>query len=561
MKKIYFCLLLALIASASVFAQTTYLPLSADEYELLDRLETFSGELNPDFVSTLKPVSRKEAVAFLSLQNKSATFGQKSLSAIDQYQLSRALSISGEWIETADGDDGALDSKNPILKYFYQKQPDLLHVHMDNFFLVVNPVLYLQASYERNRDGLAYINLRGAEFRGRIGNRIGFYTMLGDNQEKLSSYMESWQSRNQAAPGNDYYAIRSGVNDIFTGRGYFDFNAVNDRLNVTFGYDKNFIGDGMRSLFLSDVGAAATFLRLRSKFWKLHYQNLFMELTSDYIRGYDRILPKKYATMHQLNGNITRWLNLGIFESTVFAQENKFNAGYLIPVIFYRTLAQAAGGTDKTALGLNFKAIALKKLQLYGQGYFNSINISGLGKGDWSNQYGIQLGLQYFDAFTLSNLDIRGEMNIVRPFTYATQDSVSNYTHYNQALAHPMEASFAEWIVIARYQPLKKLCVTTKGIIASRGTDSSSTVNFGGDIARNFDSRTTADHYGLISGTRLNSVYMNLNVAYEIRPNIFLEAGGTHLRGKYETGARMASSTILYGALRWNISRKEYDYF
>jgi len=551
------------MASACAFAQTTYLPLGTDEYHLLDRLEALSGELNPDFTSTLKPVSRKAAISFLNQLSKAHTFslGQSTLSEIDDYNLSRALSISGEWTETADGDDGAIDSKKPILKYFYQKQPDLLHFHTDDLFLVVNPVIYFHAAYERNQKDIRYINLRGVEARGRIGKRIGFYTMLGDDQEKQLSYIQAWESRNQASPGNDYFVLRSGVDDIFLARGYFDFNAINDHLNVTFGYDKNFIGDGMRSLFLSDAGAAATFLRLRSRLGKLHYQNLFMELFNDYTRGYDRILPKKYATMHQINMNITPWLNLGIFESTIFAKADHFNAGYLIPVIFYRTLKQAAGGTDKTALGINFKALALKKLQLYGQGYFNGANISTIGKGDWYNQYGIQLGLQYFNAFTLSNLDIRAEVNIVRPFTYAAQDSVSNYTHYNQALAHPMESSFAEWIGIARYQPLKKLCITAKGIITSRGTDSSATVNFGNDIHKSFESRTEVTAYGLTSGIRLNSIYMNLNIAYEIRPNIFLEAGATHLRGKYETGVSMTSSTSLYGTLRWNIARKEYDYF
>ena len=561
MKKLYLGLILTLIASAHAFAQTTYLPLGTDEYHLLDRLEALSGKLNSDFSSTLKPVSRKEAMSFLHQLSKAYTFGQSSLSDIDNYNISRALSISGEWITTADGDDGAIDSKKPVLKYFYQKQPDLLHIHTDNFFLVVNPVIYFHAAYERSQKDIKYINLRGLEVRGRISNRIGFYTMLGDNQEKQLSYIQAWKSRNQASPGNDYFALRSGVDDIFLARGYFDFNAINDHLNVTFGYDKNFIGDGMRSLFLSDEGAAATFLRLRSRLGKLHYQNLFMELINDYTRGYDRILPKKYASLHQINMDITPWLNLGIFESTVFAKADHFNVGYLIPVIFYRTLAQATGSSDKTAIGINFKAIALKTLQLYGQGYFNGVDLSTIGKGDWRNQYGIQLGLQYFNAFTLSNLDIRAEANIVRPFTYAAQDSVSNYTHYNQALAHPMESSFAEWIGVARYQPVKKLCITAKGIVTSRGTDSAATLNFGNDIHKSFESRTEAATYGLISGTRLNSIYMNLNVAYEIRPNIFLEAGATHLRGKYETGANMASSTSLYGALRWNIARKEYDYF
>src|SRR5690554_1569390 len=106
------------MASACAFAQTAYLPLGTDEYHLLDRLEALSGELNPELSSTLKPVSRKAAMAFFSHHAKNHQFGQSTLSEIGGYNLSRALSISGEWTETADGDDGAIDSKKPILKYF-----------------------------------------------------------------------------------------------------------------------------------------------------------------------------------------------------------------------------------------------------------------------------------------------------------------------------------------------------------------------------------------------------------------------------------------------------------
>lgn len=35
-------------------------------------------------------------------------------------------------------------------------------------------------------------------------------------------------------------------------------------------------------------------------------------------------------------------------------------------------------------------------------------------------------------------------------------DSVANYTHYNQPLAHPLMAGFSETIGVARYQPAPK---------------------------------------------------------------------------------------------------------
>lgn len=550
------------LASVAAHAQTTYLPLGAEEYHLLDRLETMSGELSNDFFSTLKPIPRKGAVDFLNKQKKEGLYRSGNFSNTDFYNIDRALSISGEWSDTPDGDDGALPSRRPILKYFYQKQPDLIHVNTGDFFLVVNPLVYIQGIKEKDQDGLRYINTRGAEIRGRIFKHIGFYTMLADNQEKAVSYIANWEQSRSAFPGNDYYRKTSANGyDVFLARGYVDIGAFNDKLNITFGYDKNFSGDGMRSLFLSDFGAAATFLRLRTKIWKLTYENLYLELMQDYTRGTDRILPHKYASMHQVSINATPWLNVGIFESTMYSKGDRFGVEYLVPVIFYNTAARALGADQKTSLGFNFKAIALRQLQIYGQGYFDQLKLGELGKGYWGNQFGAQLGVKYFNAFTLPNLDLQGEANIVRPFTYAANDGVSDYTHYNQPLAHPYGAGFAEFIGIARYQPLNKLYLTAKGIYSMRGVDSTGTVNYGNDIFKAYDNRTTLDKYSLTPGQRVDGIYLNFNAAFEVRPNIFLEAGATHLRRKYESGLQLPSSTFFYGGLRWNISRKENDYY
>lgn len=558
-------LLLSFLVLASPLlspGQTTYLPLHTEEYHLLDRLETIGGVLSDDFYSSLKPIPRKGAVNFLKGARRMNTFQARALSDIDLYNIQRALSISGEWTETADGDDGAAPSVKPILKYFYEKQPDLVHVNTGDFFLVVNPVLYLQAAKENNVDGLQYINTRGAEIRGRIFNKIGFYTMLADNQEKDPSYIREWEQRRSAFPGADYYTRKSsGAYDYLLARGYIDASAFNDRFNVTFGYDKTFTGDGIRSMLLSDFSAPATFLRLRTKIWKLMYENLYLELTPDYVRASDRRLPRKYASIHQLSMNVTDWLNLGIFESTLYAKPERFGVEYLIPVIFYNTAARALGADQKTSLGISFKAIALSHLQVYGQGYFDQLKLSDLGKGFWGNQFGVQLGAKYFNAFTLSNLDVQGEVNIARPFTYASNDGVSNYTHYNQPLAHPYGAGFAELMGTIKYQPIVNLYLSAKGIYSVRGTDSSGSVNYGNDIFKLYENRTGDNDFGLTAGQKVKGIYLNFNAAYEVRPNIFLEAGATHLRREYDNGISLPSSTYFYGGLRWNIARREQDYY
>lgn len=543
----------------AVQAQTTYIPLHSPEEHLLDRLETKSGELSSFFFG-IRSISRKDAMSFIEQQKTKILHGEMSLTTIDEYDISRAASINSEWVQTADGMDAAIPSKKPILKYFYEVQPDLIHVHNDNFFLAVNPVFYIEGQKENNQKDIGYINARGIEARGRIMNKIGFYTMFADNQERPFTYVRNYEQRTHTFPGVSSYNRSPNDNyNMLMARGYIDAAFFKDYLNVTLGYDRNFSGVGIRSLVISDFSPPATFLRLRTHWKRFFYQSLFLKLTTDFNYQSDQLLPQKYAAIHQLGFRAFHWLNIGLFEASMFGEADQLKATDLIPVIGYQSLAQALEAEQqKTALGLWFKAISLQHLQFYGQAFFDKLSLSEIGKkGYWGNQLGFQLGAKYFDAFGLPNLDLQGEINVVRPFTYAGSGDNTDYTHRSQPLAHPYGAGFGEIIGNIRYQPLKKLYLTAKGIFSIRGTDMDSTQNNGVNILKNEDQRSSEFGYGLLPDSNRQGIYLNLNIAYEIRPNLFFEVGFTRWDWKYQQ--TLSHSTGLYGGLRWNISRKEYD--
>ncbi len=553
--------LLTILITTSSQAQTSYLQLGHVDYQLLDRLETRSGKLSDKLFLTTKPTSRKDAVDFLLKQREDARY--IGLSSIDRYNIAHMVSVSGEWdVE----EDGAIDSKKPWFKTFYWKQPDMVHVKTDNFFLVANPVFSLHGIAENTQNGsnTLFTSSRGMEARGWIAKKVGFYTYVTDNQEGLPSYVNDYVDSTYGVPGADFYT-KSGTNnyDYLLARGYIDFEAVKDHINVTFGFDKHFIGDGMRSLFLSDFSAGATFLRLNTKIWKLNYQNLFMELKPQFNRGRDRLLPHKYAAMHHLSVNATDWLNIGIFEGVIFDRRDQFEFSYMIPIIFYRQVERALGSPDNVVLGMNFKAIAAKHVQLYGQLMLDEFTSSELtaGNGYWANKFGIQLGGKYFDAFTLKNLDLQAEVNLVRPFSYTHFDSTANYTHYNQPLAHPIGAGFVELMGVARYQPIKNLYLTLQGMYYTRSVDTGM-ANFGGNIFKDYDTRSSDYGVTLINGVSAKCALLSFNAAYELRENLFFDLGVTHRRCVYENNvAPDATSTYFTGGIRLNIVRRDYNFY
>lgn len=553
---LFFALLLSPFGSE---AQTAYLPLHSPEEHLLERIEVKSGSLSPYFFE-FRPISRKDAIDYIDGQRVNILHGDLSLTRQDQYQIQRAKSISSEWSETADGLDAAIPSRHPILRYFYQVQPDMIHVHTDNFFLVVNPVVYTEVIKEKNVDKIGYINTRGIEFRGRILNKIGFYTLMADDQERPFSYVQSFERQFHTYPGMTFYGrSKTGNYDFFMAKGYLDVPLLNDHLNITFGYDQNFSGVGIRSLINSDYAPPATFLRLRAHWKKWGYQSLFLQLTADYTNMYgSNRLEQKYAAIHQLGYQARPWLNIGLFESTVFAGVDNLQATDLVPVIGYQTLARSLGAQQKTALGLWFKAIALRHFQFYGQAYLDRLDLSKLSDNDWwGNQLAVQLGGKYFDAFTVSNLDLQGEVNYVRPFTYMASGDNADYTHFNQPLAEPYGAGFAEIIGRVDYNPVNKLYVQAKASFSLRGTENTAQESNGVNILKNEDTRASNTVEGWIPGINRKALYLNLNLAYEIRPNLFLEGGLT--QWQWQISGVKTNTLGLYGGLRWNISRKEYD--
>ncbi len=118
--------------------------------------------------------------------------------------------------------------------------------------------------------------------------------------------------------------------------------------------------------------------------------------------------------------------------------------------MFLRPAEQQNGSADNAFVGLDFKANIAHRFQVYGQLMFDEFVLSEIKKGDgwWANKWALQLGAKYIDAFGVKNLDLQLETNLVRPFTYSHFDTVANYTHYNQPLAHPL------WLISGKWLPL-----------------------------------------------------------------------------------------------------------
>ncbi|MBK6991210.1 MAG: hypothetical protein IPH34_05025 [Chitinophagaceae bacterium] len=552
--------LILILLPFSAFSQSTFLPQGDKANILMERLEIKSRTDSFFNYSKTKPFSRRHVV---NAVNHYVEQPGVKLSKVDKYNIERLYMNNLEYVPVAD--HSKYLSKKKFIRKFYSTPANLFEVHVKDFDLVVNPVIQYTVAKESNNTDNLFLNTRGVTVRGQIANKIGFFTYLTDNQERAPKYVQDFIAMRKAVPGAGYYKPfkAAGGTDYFDARGYFTFN-VTKYIDVTFGYDKNFIGNGHRSLLLSDFGNNSVFLKLNTRIWKFNYQNLFMELQNADDKIGDRLIGKKYAAMHHLDINVTKWLNIGLFEGVVFGRTNRFDFGYLNPIIFYRSIEQQNGSFDNSIIGIDAKANLAGKLQLYGQFSLDEFLLSEIkqNRGWWANKWGIQIGAKYIDAFGISNLDLQIEHNRVRPFTYSHRDSVANYTHYNQPLAHPLMANFQEFIGIARYQPSPKWTAIAKLIYYQQGRDSSSR-SFGGNIfLPNVPPPRVGDFgYNIGSGWKTNVLYGSFLLSYELRENLFLDLNAIVRNQKTVTAPlTTANTSVISFSVRWNMHRREFDF-
>lgn len=342
-------------------------------------------------------------------------------------------------------------AKRPKSKWLNKISYDhLLNVSDDDFKMVADPIFnFNYTQFEKNN---YYLNTRGVQVQGSYKNKFYFYSGLLENQARFLPYIQQQVSQHQIAPGQGVVKFFDDFVDFNSSYGgiaykldkHFDFHLT---------YDKNFIGQGYRSLLLSDNSFNYPMLKLNMEFWKFKYTVIYTLMQDLKSAAVDNVgFRRKYGTFHYLDLILGKKNNfsIGLFDAVIWKHNASrgFDPTYLNPVVLLRPLENSLDSPDNTLLGLNLTYKPFKGLMAYGQIMFDELIVKEVraGNGWWGNKQAYQLGLQAFKNIHGLNLNFRTEFNLVRPFTYGHRSTLQNYAHYNQALAHPLGSNFMELI-------------------------------------------------------------------------------------------------------------------
>jgi hypothetical protein len=408
----------------------------------------------------------------------------------------------------------------------------------EKFQLTAYPLVIAGAGFQATSTSRFTNDLAiGANIMGDIGTKFSFNIKALAGKGQFNSYTDSVISQTNVIPGIGaaYLLNNDPKNKVYAYQyysGYISYSP-NKIFNFQLGKDKHFFGDGYRSLFLSDATAPYPFFKITTNVWKFNYVNLstVMKDAANPSR-LKKDWATKYATFHYLGINVSKRINIGLFESIVWQGADSvryrgYDVNYMNPFVFFRPIEYSLGSSDNSAVGLSFKIKIFNKQQLYGQFFLDDFDLKETLHRSrfWQNKEAVQIGFKSFDVFKVNRLCFQTEFNFAKPYTYSHGSVLQNYSHLNQPLAHPLGGNFMESATFVTYRN-KRMLFEAKCIYAIYGADSLGKDN-GKNIFISYHKHPHDFDNHIAQGIRTNLITTSLRAAYIVDPsmNLKIEAG------------------------------------
>lgn len=477
-------------------------------------------------------------------------------------------------------------SKSIFIRKLKKENLFIVNDTASKFHLTIDPLLHFEfgRDLKDTSEEKLYKNARGILVRGDIGSNFSFESSFLETQATFPTYVDEYikGTNNLFSSSANYpYNIIPGQGraktfkkngyDFAMASGYVSYSPT-DYFNLQIGHGKHFVGDGYRSLLLSDNSFNHPFARITTSFGKFQYTNLytsFMNLTDGGVKtppNTERLFQKKAGNFHFLNWNMHRRVEMGLFQGLIWQASDSmnrqhFNLNYFSPIIYTSLISEGLHGTNNVLLGATWKIKFTNSISIYGQFMVDDFYTT---KNFVYNKTGFQAGTKYFDLLGLKNLHLQLEYSQVRPYSYASKKPSQSYTHYNQPLAHPLGANFREAIAFLNYR-LGDFFTEFKFTYAITGKDFGNS-NIGSNIFisdeyGNWGANFNATLYG--KGWYPSITSKDIKMGYLVNPftNLNIIVGLTIRTANLpSTYWEISNTTFVYFGIRTSLNNVYYDF-
>jgi hypothetical protein len=426
--------------------------------------------------------------------------------------------------------------KHPSLRPFFYGHLAEINSSKATFYADVLPDFVIGRDFSSKKT----INYKsvGLQLGGTVGTKFSYNVSGFLNNAKFPDYLTNYINQVGIVPGTAY--ARRLVDDPES----FNWSYItatasytpNKYLNITAGRDKTFIGDGYRSLLLSDYASPYPFFKLTANLGNVKYMSMWGYFADPAMTSDRFIERKKWGVFHYLDWNVNNRLSFGFFDSVIWADtddaghKHGFDFNYINPLIFLRPVEASNGSPDNALIGLTTKYKLTDGITAYGQFSLDEFQAKEFfnNQGSSRNKFGYQIGFRGANLFKVKNLNYLVETNTVKPYTYSERASILNYSANSEPLAHPWGANFREVVGLLNYS-YKRFDFSGEADYGHYGLDVNNT-NSGKDIFRPYTIPAKADGNFIGQGLTTNMVYLQGKVAYLLNPrtNLRIELGGIY---------------------------------
>ena len=498
-KKILFSIVILVSAATVARSQSQYQPYSYQFYQKLDATaySTSTSEhtaLRPFFVddSILKP--RFDSLMNYNNDRKQHGFGYRKLFM-----------------------EHLIDIKNTNNTFYADFLPDF--------------------TYGKDFEGTkrnTTLNSYGFQLGGTVTNKF-YYNISGYlDQGEFPDYLTTYINQVGIVPGEAY--------DRTFGHEYKEWSYITaiasytpvKFLNISAGRGNTFVGDGYRSVLLSDYASPYPFVRLTAHVGSIQYMAMWgyfddpIDLDAN---GNDR---KKWGVFHYLDWNVSKRITFGFYDSVIWYDRDDaghyrgFDVTYLNPITFLRPLEATNGSPDNALIGFTGKYKITNGIALYGQFALDEFQAKQFFSdgGSSRNKYSYQLGIRGANMFGIKDLNYLLESNNAKPYTYSERGPIINYSENGEPLAQPWGANYREVVGLLNYS-YKRFDYSLEGDYGHYGLDING-LNYGKDIFFDYTNPAKTEGNYIGQGLTTNMYYAEGKIAYLLNPkyNLRIELGG-----------------------------------
>lgn len=411
----------------------------------------------------------------------------------------------------------AISDRDTTKNWLYRKifQEHLIEVNKEDhtFFADFMPDFIIGKQTGTNSKTL-WTNTRGVQAGLTVKDKFSFYFSFYENQARFPTHIDSAAMAIGGLPGQGF---SKNVE-----RSEFDWmnTTVNltyqfaEAFNVSLAYDKVHIGEGYRSVLLSESPYNFTHAKFSGNVGRFQYHSIWATMLDRKNPSGGGVIDEsiyrqgdgvKFAAFQYVDYLLTSNATLGVFHSLIWPEENEPGA------------KKVNGG-----LGLNGKYQPWSNILLYGQVYADDLSKFSFNK-KADRRVAYQLGGRAMDIFGAKNLNVTLEYNQAAPYTYQHENDRINYSSNGEPLAHPAGANFREILGILTYT-WNRWNVYGQSMFSRYGVDPDATSNYGQDLFKQTIDNNT---FQIGQGQTTNLFYNELRLAYVLNPkyNLRFELG------------------------------------